>query len=116
MLIDWNWLTIIAVTLGALGFWLLWKVDTHLTRPGLQARMEGFAEQAIKLARDEFGIELNNRLDSLPKLEEILEKFHQRHLLNPIEDRDLSRLVLTWGGYLGSTLQKEKGASGKTTA
>lgn len=108
-MIDWNWLTVIAITLGALGFWLLWKVDNRLTRPGLQARMADFAAQAVALARDEFKLELDYGLESLAKLDEILEQFHQRHLRHPIEDRDLSKIVLIWGGYLGMTLQKAKG-------
>jgi hypothetical protein len=107
--IEWMVLTMVAVTLGCLGFWTLWKLDTKLRRPTLQTRMEGFAEQAVQIAKDEFRLELDYTLDTVSKLDGILEQFHQRHRSRPIVESDLSRLVLVWGGYLGTVLQRLRG-------
>jgi hypothetical protein len=99
------------VTLGTLGLWMLWKADTRDFSKSLQVRMSHFSEQAVELARKEFAIELNYDVESLPRLEIILDQFHKRHQELPIPEKELSQLVLTWGSYLGIVLQKKYGGS-----
>ncbi len=85
--------------------------------------MNQFSEQAVELARKEFAIELDYGIESLTRLEIILDQFHKRHQSLPIPEKELSQLVLTWGSYLGIVLQRKYGgrwqkdslAAGKNT-
>jgi hypothetical protein len=100
---------VIAVTLGTLGVWMLWKADNRQLKQNLQSRMDGFAEKAVELAQKEFATELDYRLQTLDRLEAILHQFHKRHQLVPIPEKELSQIVLIWGGYLGAVLKSNYG-------
>jgi hypothetical protein len=104
LIIDWVWLTIISVVLGALGF----------SKRTLQQRMNAFAAQAVALAKKEFNTNLDFKIESVPQLDSILDQFHQRHRQTPIPERELSQIVLIWGAYLGETLQRQLGGEWAT--
>ncbi len=84
---------------------MLWNGDKQRVKQYLQQRMERFAQQAVEVAMQEFKTELDYRLETLDRLDAILDLFHKRHQQLPIPEKELSQLVLTWGAYLGTVLQ-----------
>jgi hypothetical protein len=108
-MVDWNLVIVVAIALGILGFWLLWKLDLGQPVIDLQARMEAYAAQAVQLAAEEYQRSLDYRLDSLEDIVGILDSVGQRHQQTPLSHKELQRTILVWGGYLGTMLQRQFG-------
>lgn len=64
------------------------------------------AASAVVDARDKFSTELDYSSGSIEDVERILDKIHRQHLQNPIDDSELTRLKLKWGGYVGEVIKR----------
>jgi hypothetical protein len=71
--------------------------------------MQDFAKQAVATAAKEHQIKLDHSADSIAAIDTILEGFSRRHRSQPIPEKELSQIVLTWGAYVGTTLIKHHG-------
>jgi hypothetical protein len=77
--------------------------------PDLGAMMEGYAQAAAGLARDEFGRTLDFTSDSIDTLDDVLV------LVGETPDRDLDFEVRLWGSYLGEVLRRRYAGSWEMT-
>ena len=68
--------------------------------PDLGAMMEGYAQAAVDVARDEFEMELDFTADSVDVLDDILV------VVSESPERDLDFEVRLWGSYLGEVLRR----------
>ena len=73
--------------------------------------MQDFAKQAVEIARAEYQCELDFSLESIRQIDVVLEKIHLQFQKAPIAERELSRVVLTWGGYVGVVLMRRFGGT-----
>ncbi len=110
-MIEWNLLTILAVIGACFSLYVLCYSTFRGSAKGLEERMQAFAKQAVSLAKAEHQCHLDYSLDSISLVDRILEKIHARHQDSAIPERELSRIVLTWGGYLGTVLKRNYGGS-----
>ena len=62
--------------------------------------MEGYAQAAVNVARDEFQMELDFTADSVDVLDDILV------VVSESPERDLDFEVRLWGSYLGEVLRR----------
>ena len=65
----------------------------------LGAMMEGYAQAAVDVARDDFDQKLDNTPDSVDALDEILV------MVGESPERDLDYEVRLWGSYLGEMIR-----------
>ncbi len=103
---EWNLLTILAILSACFSLYILCSSMFQTPQKGLEQRMEDFAKQAVEAALKEYQTKLDYSLESISAVDSILEKLHLRHRNSPIPERELSRIVLTWGGYVGTVLKK----------
>ncbi len=68
------------------------------------------AASAVVDARDNHSIELDYSSDSIEEVERILDKIHRQHLQEPIDNAELNRLKLEWGGYVGEVIKRLRNA------
>jgi hypothetical protein len=104
---PWYWTLAFSLVLLVVSVYAIYRWDLRAPLPGLNERMKEFARQAIKLAKSEYGVQLDYSVESLPELSQILDSIHERHRAEPIPDKILSQTVLTWGSYLGAVLLKQ---------
>ena len=64
------------------------------------------AASAIVDARAKYSIELDYSSDSIEDVERILDTIHRQHVQDPIDDAELTRLKLKWGGYIGEVIKR----------
>jgi hypothetical protein len=64
------------------------------------------AASAVVDARDNYSIELDYSSDSIEEVERILNKIHRQHREEPIDNAELNRLRLKWGGYVGEVIKR----------
>jgi hypothetical protein len=111
MILEWYWLALIGFITLFLGMFAVWRTDFQGPKAGIKARMQDFAKQAIATAAKEHQIKLDHSTDSIAAIDTILEGFSRRHRLEPIPEKELSQIVLTWGAYVGTTLIKHHGGT-----
>ncbi|WP_256757355.1 hypothetical protein [Cohnella sp. WQ 127256] len=77
--------------------------------------MRAYAEDALDLA-NQLNIELNFSEESLTKLDQILEKYHQgipkgfkKIFTKGPSEEQINQMAKIWGGYLGETIIKQLG-------
>ena len=113
---EWNLLTIVAIISACFSLYVLGHSLFQGPAKGLEQRMQEFARQAVELARSEHQTRLDYSLESIAIVDSILEKIHLQHRDSAIPERELSRIVLTWGGYLGTVLKKNAGGHWETNS
>jgi len=113
-LFEWNALTAFAIVLACVAIYILTQSGAMRVRKDIDQRMREFACQATVIAHSEHQCELNYSLDSITQLDRILQALHAQHLQTPYPEKELSRIVLTWGGYLGMVIKKEYGGTWQT--
>lgn len=82
----------------------------QLTNRDVADEMSLRAAQAVEAAAREYGLDFDFSGDSVERVEEILDRIHQRHLAKPLDDRDLTRESLCWGAYVGEVIRRIKPA------
>lgn len=110
-MLEWSLLTILAWLIFSVAIYLLWKTSFRGPALGLDQRMDDFAKQAVSLAELEHQIKLDYSIESIGQVEAILQLIHAQHQQAAIPERELSRIVLTWGGYLGIVLKRKFGGT-----
>lgn len=108
---EWNFLSVLALLLACASGYFLLQSWFRGPSKGIEERMQEFANQAVQLAKAEYEAELDFSIDSLKHVEKILLKLHAQHQVNAIPERELSRIVLTWGAYIGVVLQRKFGGT-----
>jgi len=109
MILEWYWLAVIGFITLILGVFAVWKTQFQGPEAGIKARMSDFATKAVVTAAEEHKINLDFSADSIASIDTILEVFCRRHRAEPIPEKELSRIVLTFGAYVGTTLIKHHG-------
>lgn len=109
MILEWYWLALIGFVTLFLGVFAVWRTEFQGPKAGIKARMQDFAKQAVATAAKEHQIKLDHSADSIATIDTILEGFSRRHRSEPISEKELSQIVLTWGAYVGMTLIKHHG-------
>jgi hypothetical protein len=72
------------------------------------AMMMAFAEEAVKMGRDEFDAELDFSEASLQKVEQILAHL-AAEMPERVGDDAIDRMSKMWGGYLGEVVRRRWG-------
>jgi len=108
-LFEWNLYSVVALILGGVAVYLLAQSRFRGPERGLDQRMEEFAKQAVEIAQADHQCVLDYGLKSIRLVDGILLKIHARHQSETIQERELSRIVLTWGGYVGVVLARRMG-------
>lgn len=67
--------------------------------------MRQVAKHAVTVGRAEHGLELDFSPASIERVENVLAELHNRHLQTPLPDREISRLALRWGAYIGEVMK-----------
>jgi hypothetical protein len=109
MILEWYWLALIGFITLFLGVFAVWRTEFQGPKAGLKARMQDFAKQAVSIAAKEHQTKLDYSADSIAAIDKILEPICRRHRNEPIPEKELSQIVLTWGAYVGTTLIKHHG-------
>lgn len=68
--------------------------------------MKQRARDAVKTAAADYGLELDYSPASVEKVEEILDRLHQKHLESPFDKEALTQETTKWGAYLGELSKK----------
>lgn len=68
--------------------------------------MQAVAAGAVKRARDEQKIELDYSPASIEGIEAMLGELHNRHLQNPMEEKEIGTLSRRWGAYIGEVMKR----------
>src|SRR5262245_35584277 len=68
--------------------------------------MKQRARDAVKTASADYGITLDNSPDSVARVEEILDRLHERHLEKSFDKEALTQETTKWGAYLGEVRKK----------
>lgn len=113
-MLQWDWLTILAVIGAIFSVYVLWQSTLRRPPRSLDERMQEFAKKGVAMAKSDHQKTLDYSLASISVVDEILEKIHQQHKKSAIPERELSRIVLTWGGYIGSVLKLKFGGTWKS--
>jgi hypothetical protein len=106
---EWNLLTILAIFSAVVSLYILCQSMFPAPAKGLEQRMKEFADQAVQVAQAEHQTRLDYSMKSIESIDTILDEIHRRHSNQAISERELSRIVLTWGGYVGTVLQRRNG-------
>ena len=109
MILEWYWIALIGLITMFLGVFAVWKTELQGPAAGINARMKDFAKQAVEVASKEYQTNLDYSPESIQKVDTILEAFTQRHASEPIPEKELSKVVLVWGAYIGTTFIKHHG-------
>jgi hypothetical protein len=72
----------------------------------VNAEMRLRAEQAVEVAARVYGATLDYSPGSVEKVETILGEIHDRHRLTPLENSQLTKSSLQWGGYIGEVTKR----------
>ncbi|WP_158749298.1 hypothetical protein [Acidobacterium sp. S8] len=73
---------------------------TNATYDSLEAMMQAYAGEAVRMAASEHGIKLDYSTSSIAELENILNS------LTPVENADLEWVTKLWGGYFGEVFRR----------
>jgi len=111
MILEWHWLAIIGFITMILGMYAVWKTEFQGPAAGIQARMRDFAKQAVAEGAKDYQSKLDFSTSSIEQIDRILDTFSQRHQTDPIPEKELSQIVLTWGAYVGISLIKQVGGT-----
>jgi len=109
MILEWYWLAVIGFITMILGMYAVWKTEFQGPAAGIQARMRDFAKQAVATGVKDYQFKLDFSTSSIEQVDQILDTFSQRHQNDPIPEKELSQIVLTWGAYVGTALIKQVG-------
>ncbi len=71
---------------------------------------EAFAAEAVHLAREKFGVELDFSDESIRRLEGVLQKLRARLAEAQPTEQQVVRLAKMFGSYLGEVLRRNHGA------
>ncbi len=110
----WNLLTVLAIISACFSLYILCMSMFRGPAKGLEQRMKEFANQAVEVALSEHQTKLDYGIESISAVDRILETIHLQHVSSAIPERELSRIVLTWGSYLGTVLKKRLGGNWQT--
>lgn len=79
----------------------------------LQKNMIELAQQAVQIAREDYGAELDFSMDSLAVLYRLLDRAHALTTSPAFEGKTPARTIFFWGAYLGETIRR--GSNGEWT-
>ena len=98
----------VAVVAAALFLWplVLLFITKLRVRRDFDYGMRVLAKHAIVCARKEQSVELDSSPASIERVESILSDLHNHHVQTPFPDRELSRLTLRWGAYIGEVMKR----------
>jgi hypothetical protein len=68
--------------------------------------MQAVAAGAVQRARSEHKIDLDYSPGSIERLENMLGDLHNRHLQNPMQEKDITVLSMRWGAYIGEVAKR----------
>jgi len=99
----WRILESAGVVSGSLfvGYAVLMYRARRRMRSDFNYAMQAVAAGAVKRAREEQRIELDYSPASIERPEVMLSELHNRHLQNPMEEREITVLSRRWGAYIG---------------
>jgi hypothetical protein len=113
--VPWNWTkTIVFSFAGCLAVMIAfaaamgvygWSLARN-TEESLDAVMDSYASEAVQRAKAEHEVTLDFSTDSLAELERLLEKVHQRHATNALDQQTLGLESQLWGAYIGGVFKK----------
>lgn len=103
----------IAVAIILIGAFFAWRHRQPPPTPTLidddiAEEMKLRAGQAVVTAADDFDITLDYSPKSVEQVETILAKLHDQHHQTPIEDAQLTKAALKWGGYIGEVIKTQR--------
>ncbi|WP_088328910.1 hypothetical protein [Lacimicrobium sp. SS2-24] len=81
----------------------------HMTREELENLMADSAHNAIVATREEFGIELDNSVESIAMVDEVILKWLQRYKDQSLENNAVFTLCNLYGAYVGEIFRKRVG-------
>jgi hypothetical protein len=81
------------------------------TQTNLQQNMDELARQAVKIARDDYGMSLDFSPESLPVLYKLLDRAHALYSSPAYAGKNPTRTIQVWGAYLGETMRRMNNAS-----
>ena len=104
----WRILESAGVVSGSLfvGYAVLMYRARRRMRSDFNYAMQAVAAGAVKRAREEQRIELDYSPASIERLEVMLSELHNRHLQNPMEEREITVLSRGWGAYIGEVAKR----------
>lgn len=79
--------------------------------PKLQEAAAQDAENAVKFALENFKVHLDWSDDSISKIEEILDSFHQQVIKDKPTEMQIFNFVRPFGSYLGEVYRRNHGAT-----
>jgi hypothetical protein len=99
-----------SVVLG-LGVWTWLRSQRAAEGPSLSdidvnSEMRLRAEHAVEEAARHYDVTLEYNPASVEKVEEILDKIHEKHGRKPLSEPDLVKESLMWGAYIGEVIKK----------
>jgi hypothetical protein len=78
----------------------------QMTREELENLMADSAHNAIVATREEFGIELDNSVDSVALVDEVILKWLERYKDKSLENNAVFTLCNLYGAYVGEIFRK----------
>jgi hypothetical protein len=72
----------------------------------LDALMTAHAGDAVDRAAKDFGTRLDYTPESVQQVEAILAQLHERHVRQPLSDRERGREARLWGAYIGAVIKR----------
>lgn len=73
----------------------------------LHQNMIELAQQAVLIAHEDYGAELDFNMDSLAVLYKLLDRAHTLTTSPAFEGKAPTRTIFVWGAYLGETIRRE---------
>jgi hypothetical protein len=70
--------------------------------------MQVVAKEAVRRAKSEHRIYLDFSPSSIERIEEMLGSIHDRHLDEPLNEKELSLQSIRWGAYIGEMMKQVK--------
>jgi hypothetical protein len=74
----------------------------------IQQRMLSLSEYAVRSAQERFGVVLDYSMESLVRLDRLLEQARQIYYSSNRSEQSLDRTIQIWGAYAGETLRRNK--------
>jgi hypothetical protein len=68
--------------------------------------MRVVAKETVRRAKAEHRVDLKFTPDSIERVEAMLGTIHERHLKNPLTEKELSLQSIRWGAYIGETMKR----------
>ncbi|NLF51550.1 MAG: hypothetical protein GX577_10475 [Leptolinea sp.] len=79
----------------------------------IELNLKQLAEQAVLIAHDDYGVDLDYTMESLPTLYKLLERAHILKSSPAYEGIVPNRTIQIWGAYLGEIVRRSRGGSWK---